>query len=77
MLGAMESAWEKTTLRGKGRLTDPRSNGFPCRLRNLELNGPLSFLLHNNRPRCYRLPVTDISHRQLDQIAGTEFAVYR
>jgi hypothetical protein len=59
------------------RLTDPSSNGFPCRLGNLELDGSLSFLLHYDRPRCHGLTVAHVPHSELDQIAGTEFAVSR
>jgi len=73
----VESAWEETAFRRQMRLTDPSSNRFPCWLGNLEMNGPLSFLLHYDRPRCHRLTVADIPHPELDQIAGTEFAVYR
>jgi|ERR1700691_2289317 hypothetical protein len=72
----MESAWEETAFWGQVRLADPSSNGFPRWLGNLELNGPLSFLLHYDRPRCHDLTVADISHLKPDQIAGTELAVY-
>jgi hypothetical protein len=32
-------------------------------------------LLHHNRPRGYGLAVTEVSHLELYEISGTEFAV--
>jgi hypothetical protein len=35
----------------------------------------MGLLLHHNRPRGYGLAVTNVSHLELYEIAGTEFAV--
>jgi hypothetical protein len=57
-------------------MIDPSPHGLPCRLGNFELNRPLSLLLQDNCPRGDGLAMADIPHPQLDEIAGTEFAVY-
>jgi len=56
-------------------MTDPSSNGFPRRFGNLELDGPLRFLLHHDRPRCDGLAMTHIPHPQANEVAGSQFAV--
>jgi hypothetical protein len=44
-------------------------------LRNLELNWPMSLLLHDDRPVGYAITVADVPDSQLDEVAGTELAV--
>jgi hypothetical protein len=56
-------------------MTDPRSNGLPRRFGNLELDGPLRFLLHHDCPRCDSLTMADIPHPQADEVPGSKFAV--
>src|ERR1039457_2797201 len=56
-------------------MTDPSPHGLPCRLGNLELNGPLGLLLQHHRPRCHGLAVAYIPHPQLYEVTGSKLAV--
>jgi hypothetical protein len=58
-------------------MTDPGSDGLPRRLGNLELDGPLRFLLQHDRPRCDGLTMADIPNPQAYEVTGPQFAVDR
>src|SRR5450631_1838522 len=75
MRRAMKAAREQAALLGQAGMNDPGPDGFPRRLGNLELDGPLSLLLQYDRPRGHGLPVADIPDPELYEVAGSKFAV--
>jgi hypothetical protein len=61
----------------KPRPLHPSPNGFARLLRDLGLNRPLGFLLHDDGARGYWFTLRDISKAKLHQIARSQLAVER
>ena len=66
---------EQEVFRAKTGLVDPRRHGFSGLFCNLELDGPMSLLLHVDGTARYPVAVRDVPDTELYEIAGPELAI--
>jgi hypothetical protein len=56
-------------------MADPRCDGLPSLLSDLELHGTPCLLLHDNRSCGHTVTAGDVLYPELHQVAGAELAV--
>jgi hypothetical protein len=65
----MQPTSEEKVVRPQARTSDPDRERLSRLLRDFELHGAPSLLLHHNRSRGDALAVGDVANAELDQIA--------
>ena len=71
----MKTAREEVVLRPKACGLDPLLHGLASWRRDFELNRPMRFLLHDDRPRGNLVAMTDVAYLEVDKIAAPELRV--
>jgi hypothetical protein len=71
----VEPAGEEEVIRLQASLLDPRLQGIPGGLRDLELNWALGLVLHDDGARRHLVTMTNVSNLQGNEVAATQLAV--
>jgi hypothetical protein len=71
----VKPAREQEVLRFQRGLLDPRLQGVPGGLRDLELDGALGLVLHDDGARCHLVAVAHVPHPEGDEVAAAQLAV--
>jgi hypothetical protein len=77
MLSSGERAWEKVLSCVKLQNVDPRLNGYPRLISELELHWPPGFLLDHSRSVSHAPSDADVVQTYSDEIAPAQLAVDR
>jgi hypothetical protein len=77
MRGRSQATGKQEVVRSSPCLADPRRDGLPSLLSDLELHGTPCLLLHDNCPCCHTVAAGHVLYPKLHQVAGAEFAVDR
>jgi hypothetical protein len=77
MVGTSYAAGEQVVSRYEGCFADPGRERVAGLISDFEPHGTLGLLLQNCGASSNAIPMTDIAHAQIQQVAGTQLAVNR
>jgi hypothetical protein len=77
MRGRAQATGKQEVVRSSPCIADPRCDGLPSLLSDLELYGPPCLPLHDNCPCGHTVAAGHVLYPKLHQVAGAEFAVDR
>jgi hypothetical protein len=77
MARVINSTWKYEVFQSAASVFQPREQGGPRRLQNLELDRTTGFALNDRRPLPYCISADHVINPDTDQVAAAQFAIDR